>query len=87
MMAKKEQYLKTSDTFLTYDLGLASALATLGYELWAVDKANPSKAQFVFKRDDGIDMAVNSYWNNNLAVNARAIIDNQKMIKNRLYSQ
>ncbi len=86
MMAKKE-YLKTSETFMTYDLGLASALATLGYALWSVDKANPSKAQFIFRRDDGIDGAVNDYWNNNLAVNARSIIDNQKMIKNRLYSQ
>ena len=86
MMAKKE-YLKTSETFMTYDLSLASALATLGYELWAVDKTNPSKAQFIFKRKEGIDNAVNDYWNNNLAVNARSIIDNQKMIKNRLYSQ
>jgi hypothetical protein len=87
MMAKKEEYLKSPETFMTYDLGLASALATFGYELWAVDKANPSKAQFIFRRDEGIDGAVNDYWNNNLAVNARSIIDNQKMIKNRLYSQ
>lgn len=86
-MAKKEEYLKSSETFMTYDLGLASALTTLGYELWSVDKTNPSKAQFIFKRDEGIDGSVNDYWNNNLAVNARSIIDNQKMIKNRLYSQ
>lgn len=52
------------DTFLTFDLGLASALATLGYELWEIDKANPRKAQFIFKRDEGIDKAVNDYWNN-----------------------
>lgn len=75
------------DTFLTFDLGLASALATLGYELWEIDKTNPRKAQFIFKRDKDIDKAVNDYWNNNLPVNARSIVDNQKMIKNRLYSQ
>ena len=75
------------DKFMTFDLGLASALATLGYELWEVDKTYPRKAQFIFMRGEGIDKAVNDYWNNNLAVNARSIVDNQKMLKNRLYSQ
>jgi hypothetical protein len=75
------------DKFLTFDLGLASALSTLGYELWEIDKTNPRKAQFVFRQDKDIDKAVNDYWNNNLLVNARSIVDNQKMIKNRLYSQ
>lgn len=83
----KKECLLLSEQFLTFDLGLASALATLGYELWEIDKANPSKAQFIFRRDVGIDNAINDYWNNNLMVNARALIDNQKMIKNRLYSQ
>lgn len=75
------------DKFLTFDLGLASALATLGYELWEIDKTNPKKSQFIFRRDNKIDKAVSDYWNNNLQVNARSIVDNQKMIKNRLYSQ
>ncbi len=75
------------DKFLTFDLGLASALATLGYELWEIDKTNPRKAKFVFRQDKDIEKAVNDYWNNNLSVNARSIVDNQKMIKNRLYSQ
>jgi len=82
-----EIMITQKDKFMTFDLGLASALATLGYELWEVDKTNPRKAQFIFMRGEGIDKAVNDYWNNNLAVNARSIVDNQKMLKNRLYSQ
>jgi len=81
-----EIMITQKDKFMTFDLGLASALATLGYELWEVDKTNPRKAQFVFNWDKDIDKTVNDYWNNNLLVNARSIVDNQKMIKNRLYS-
>ncbi len=83
----KHDCLPQNKQFLTFDLGLASALTTLNYELWEIDKTNPSKARFIFKRASGIDKAINDYWNNNLMVNARNLIDNQKMIKNRLYSQ
>ncbi len=83
---QNKEYLETNNQFLTFDLGLASALATLGFELWEIDKTNPRKAQFIFKRDTDIEKAVNAYWNNNLQVNARSIVNNQKMIKNRLYS-
>ncbi len=90
MFAKKninfEIMITQKDKFLTFDLGLASALATLGFELWEIDKTNPRKAQFIFIRGKGIEKTVNDYWNNNLQVNARSIVDNQKMIKNRLYS-
>jgi len=80
------EYLPSNEQFLTFDLGLASALATLGYELWQIDKSSPSKARFIFRRGVGIDKTINEYWNNSLLVNARALFDNQKMIKNRLYS-
>lgn len=90
MFAKKninpEIMITQKNKFMTFDLGLASALATLGYELLEIDKTNPRKAQFLFKQDKDIEKAVNDYWNNNLLVNARSIVDNQKMIKNRLYS-
>jgi hypothetical protein len=72
--------------FITYDLGLASALVTLGYTLWDVDKTNPQKSQFIFSRDEHIDKMINQYWDDKLMLLARSLLDNQKMLKNRLYS-
>ncbi len=72
--------------FLTFDLGLATCLVSLGYELWTLDKTNPKKVQFIFKRADSIDMVVNDYWQDDLKINARTLFDNQKMLKNRIYS-
>lgn len=87
MIAKKEpNSIETKEQFITYDIGLASALVTLGYTLVDVDKTNPRKSQFIFHRDEQIDKIVNKYWDNTLTLPARSLIDNLKMLKNRLYS-
>ena len=83
---KNSETLEKSDQFITYDIGLAAALVTLGYELWDVDKSNPKKSQFIFRRDEHIDDKINEYWDDNLDLPARSLLDNQKMLKNRLYS-
>lgn len=74
------------EMFQTFDLGLASSLTSLGYELVGLNKSNPKKAQFIFKRDSRTEKIVSDYWNGNLELNARVLFDNQKMLKNRLYS-
>jgi hypothetical protein len=72
--------------FLTYDLGLAAALVTLGYNLYKVDKIAEKKSQFIFNRDEHIDKMVGEYWDNKLTLPVRSFYDNLKMLKNRLYS-
>ena len=79
-MTTEPEYLKT------YDLGLSSSLATLEYDLVAIDKSNRSKAQFTFRRRAGIDDDINRYWNGDLLLSARHLFDSMKMLKNRLYS-
>ena len=90
MIAKKNleslETLNASEQFITYDIGLAATLVTLGYTLIDVDRTNPRKSQFIFRRDEHIDKMVNKYWDNTLTVPARSIVDNLKMLKNRLYS-
>ncbi|RPI19227.1 MAG: hypothetical protein EHM58_02600 [Ignavibacteriae bacterium] len=88
-MTDKEKFFggdPSNFKFMTYDLGLASALVTLGYALWNLDKANIQKAQFLFIRDEHIDKMVNEYWDDKLMLPARSLIENQKMLKNRIYS-
>jgi hypothetical protein len=83
MITKK---LKSSERFLTYDIGLSAALATIGYELIDLEKSNIKKVQFIFMRDAGIDNAINDYWNGNLKLDARTLFDNLKRVKNQIYS-
>ena len=85
-MNSELEYLSPEAHFLTFDLGLASALVTLEYDLAAIDKSNRSKAQFVFRRRAGIDSDIKRYWDGDLMLSARHLFDSQKMLKNRLYS-
>ncbi len=71
----------------TFDLGAAASLVTADFELVSLDKANPRKVQFIFRREIGIEKIVDDYWADRLEVRARAFFDNVKMLKNRIYSE
>jgi len=84
------QYIPLDDqkNFLyTFDLGCSAALTSVGFELVSLDKENPRKVQFIFRREVGIEKVVNKYWANLLEVKAREFFDNIKMLKNRIYSE
>lgn len=71
----------------TYDLGVSAALTCAGFELLQVEKSNPRKALFVFRRADGIDETADQYFADRLELKARAYFDAIKALKNRLYSE
>ena len=73
--------------FYTFDLGLSAALISVGFSLVSLERENLRKAQFVFRRRDGMDETVDAYWADQLEVKARTYFDTTKMLKNRLYSE
>lgn len=75
-----------NQNFSTYDLGLATVLVTLGYKLLKLDKTNPKKVRFVFQEEKNIDKAMMEYWNDKIKLPAQTLFNNQKMLKNRIYS-
>lgn len=85
------QYIPTYDDpdtyWATFDLGCSSALISAGFELVSLEKSNPRKVQFIFRREVGIEKVVDDYWADRLEVKARAFFDNVKMLKNRIYSE
>lgn len=88
-LSEEERYIPLDDhtnLFYTYDMGVSAALISVGFELVSMDKENPRKALFIFKREVGIENIVDSYWANRLEVKSRTFFDNLKMIKNRLHS-
>lgn len=72
--------------FQTFDLGLAAALISVGFQLLDLNKSNPRKVQFLFKASNELQEAIEDYWSDNLKVNARTYFENLKMLKNRIYS-
>lgn len=88
--SEEYKYIPLDDPALiwtTYDLGCSAALLTTGFELLSLNKDNPHKSLFVFKRTESIDEAVELYWSNKLPVMARGYFENIKMLKNRIYSE
>lgn len=76
-----------ADFLFTFDLGAAASLATAGFELVSLDKSNPKKVRFIFRREARIENVVDDYWTDRLEVKARTFFDNLKMLKNRIYSE
>ena len=75
-----------SDIFSTSDLGCTTAIA-LFYPVLSVDKTNPQKAEFLFKRNIKLDKLVESYWSNTLKVSPLEYFQKLKVMKSRLYEQ
>lgn len=78
------QNLDINDYYSTSDLALATAIS-LYYPLEVVDRSNPHKAQFLFKRDDNLDKFIESYWRGDLKVSPSSYFNQLKIIKARLY--
>ena len=72
--------------FSTCDIGLTAALFTSEFQIYSIDKKNPNKATFMFKKDRDLEKFVERYWSDKLPVNARTYFNNLKMLKNRIYS-
>ncbi len=71
----------------TYDLGVSTALLCAGFELMSVEKTNPRKALFVFRKEVGIEETIDKYFSDRLEVKARSFFDHLKALKNKLYSE
>lgn len=74
--------------FSTSELGLATAIVCLGYELREIKRIAPSsnKVVFIFVAPEEVEQIVQNYWSNKLAVDARSMFENLKMLKSRIYS-
>jgi hypothetical protein len=78
--------LKINDYYSTSDLALATALS-LWFPVEAIDKTNPHKAIFLFKRNEELDQLIETYWRRELKVEPQAYFAQLKAIKARLYGE
>ena len=78
--------MNNDDVIATFDLGCAAALITANFELFSMDRENPRKVKFIFRRESGIEKVADDYWSDRLEQKSRSFWDNMKNLKNRLYS-
>jgi len=78
--------LTNQNEFSTFDLGLATVLITLNYELLELEKSNPKKVRFIFKREKNIEQIMVDYFNDKIKLPTQTLFNNQKNLKNRIYS-
>jgi hypothetical protein len=76
--------LKENDFYRTSDLALATTIS-LFYPIEAIDKQNPQKAYFVFKREEGLDELIEKYWKGELRIEPKTFFSQLRVIKARLY--
>lgn len=76
--------LNLNDYYQTSDLGLATTIS-IWYPIEAIDKTNPRKAKFIFKRDDNFDKLIEKYWKRELKVEPQQYNARLRAIKTRLY--
>lgn len=85
-MTMNQENLKTHAYYSTVDLALVTTLS-LFYPIEAIDRQNPHKAIFLFKRDESLDQLVEAYWRGELKVNPATYFNQLKIIKARLYEE
>lgn len=78
-----------SDYNLNYlessELSLSAALMCLGFTLDSLDKTNPKRIIFIFKRNENLDLAARKFWERQLLVEPLAFFETQRYLKSRIY--
>jgi len=64
-----------------------AAVLLLSHPLDEVDRQNPRKAQFVFRRDADLDQVVDLFWKGLLQVEPQKFFNQLRIVKARLYGE
>lgn len=78
--------VKESEFYRTTDLSLSAALFVCGYPLEALDRHDPSRVVFIFKRNEFLDDVVKLFLTHELKVDAGTYFNALKEIKGRIYN-
>lgn len=69
------------------DLGLASLLVTLHFQMVGLERANEKRISFLFAHAEGIEKIISDFWvDTEISVPIQSLFQNQRQLKNRLYS-
>jgi hypothetical protein len=79
------KHINERELFETSDISLANTICCFGGKIEAINKTNPSRAIFIFKRSKKLDALIQGFWTHTLQVDPLNYFNNLKEIKTRLY--
>ena len=74
---------KILDYFSTSDIGLTTVLS-LFCHIDSIDRTNPLRVVFYFKREVGLDEYVQAYWNGELAIEPQKLLAERRKLQIRI---
>jgi len=80
-----QKNLKLKGFYSTSDLAMATAIS-LWFPIDEIDRQDPRKASFRFKRDEKFDKLLEAYWKRELKIEPQEYFNQLKAIKARLYA-
>jgi hypothetical protein len=88
-MKNETKYIELDDgnhyVYIT-DLDVSSMLISIGYEVASLDRLKEGKVTFIFRKENGLDDAVEDFLSGKLSVNALAFSNARKNLKARIYT-
>lgn len=77
-----------TNDFKHADFYLAVTLSTLGFKIERLDRdtENPKRFFFCFEGKDGLEDAVQSYWDDKLLLSPQKLFIHEKLLRQRLHS-
>ena len=75
-----------NDVYATSDLYVSAYLA-LHFPIESLDRSNPRRVQFLFRNEQGLEEAVEAYWNGAAKVSPMALFSSARNLKHRIYDQ
>jgi len=75
------------EKFSTTHLNLASALLAKGFKLEELKRVTPSRAEFLFRKTERLDKAMEMFWAGEMRIEPKAYYQAEREIKSRIYDQ
>lgn len=79
------KYLNENEFFETTDISLATTIYYFGAKIESIERADPSRAVFIFPRNKELDALIQGFWSHSLQVDPLTYFNALKEVKTRLY--
>ncbi len=77
--------LLNDDYYSTSDLSLATTIS-LFYPIEDIDRSNPRKALFIFKKTPELEKLIDQYFRNEIKISPQVYFNQLRVVKARLYA-
>lgn len=78
--------MNQNNYYSSSDLAMVTTLS-LWYPIETIEKSDPHKAVFLFKKHQNLDKLVEEFWRGEVRVEPKTFFSQLKVIKSRLYSE